>query len=52
MQAALLARGVWLYVKYNLCVIAPPLTIARDELESGLEIVAEVLREFAARLRT
>ncbi|MGJ7574732.1 aminotransferase class III-fold pyridoxal phosphate-dependent enzyme [Variovorax sp. RB2P76] len=52
LQAALLARGVWLYVKYNLCVIAPPLTIARDELESGLEIVAEVLREFAARLRT
>jgi taurine--2-oxoglutarate transaminase len=40
---AALARGLYLFVHWNVVVICPPLTITRDELEDGLAIVDEVL---------
>ncbi|WP_413764730.1 aminotransferase class III-fold pyridoxal phosphate-dependent enzyme [Variovorax sp. Varisp41] len=49
-QSDLLARGVWLYVKYNLCVVAPPLTISRADLMQGLAIVSEALQALEARV--
>ncbi|MGQ3032103.1 MAG: aminotransferase class III-fold pyridoxal phosphate-dependent enzyme, partial [Ferrovibrionaceae bacterium] len=33
----LLARGVHAYGRYNIVLVAPPLTISRDELQIGLE---------------
>jgi taurine--2-oxoglutarate transaminase len=49
-QSDLLARGVWLYVKYNLCVVAPPLTISQADLMQGLAIVSEALQALEARV--
>jgi taurine--2-oxoglutarate transaminase len=33
----LLARGVHAYGRYNIVLVAPPLTISRDELQIGLD---------------
>ena len=40
---AALERGLYLMVRWNVIVIGPPLTITREELDEGLEILDEVL---------
>ena len=40
---AALARGLSLMTHFNLVLVAPPLTITRDELEEGLAILDDVL---------
>ena len=44
-------RGLYLFAFRNVFLIAPPLTITRDELDEGLRIFDEVLAiadEYAA----
>ena len=36
-------RGLYLFVHWNVVIIAPPLTITREELDEGLEILDDVL---------
>jgi taurine--2-oxoglutarate transaminase len=48
---AALDRGLYLFVHWNVVMIAPPLTITRDELDEGLATLDEVLAiadEYAA----
>ena len=40
---AALSRGLSLMTHFNLALVAPPLTISRDELDEGLTILDEVL---------
>ena len=40
---AALERGLYLMIHWNVIIVAPPLTITRDELDEGLEILDEVL---------
>jgi taurine--2-oxoglutarate transaminase len=40
---AALERGLYLFVHWNVVVIAPPLTITREELAEGLAVLDEVL---------
>jgi taurine--2-oxoglutarate transaminase len=40
---AALDRGLYLFVHWNVVVVAPPLTISREELDEGLAILDEVL---------
>jgi taurine---2-oxoglutarate transaminase len=40
---AALERGLYLFVRWNVIIVAPPLTITREELEEGLEILDNVL---------
>jgi taurine--2-oxoglutarate transaminase len=43
MTKAAMERGLYLFVHWNVVMIAPPLVIAREELQEGLEILDEVL---------
>jgi taurine--2-oxoglutarate transaminase len=46
-----LERGLYLFVHWNVVIIAPPLTITREELDEGLGVLDEVLAiadEYAA----
>ena len=43
LAAAAMERGLFLFVHWNVVVIAPPLVIAESELEAGLEILDGVL---------
>ena len=48
---AALDRGLYLFVHWNVVMLAPPLNITREELTDGLEILDEVLEiadEYAA----
>jgi taurine--2-oxoglutarate transaminase len=48
---AALERGLYLFVHWNVVIIAPPLTITREELDEGLGVLDEVLAiadEYAA----
>ena len=48
---AAMERGLYLFVHWNVIVIAPPLTITREELAEGLAVLDEVLAiadEYAA----
>ncbi|HEX6491123.1 MAG TPA: aminotransferase class III-fold pyridoxal phosphate-dependent enzyme [Gaiellaceae bacterium] len=40
---AALERGLYLFVHWNVVMIAPPLTITREELEEGLAVLDQVL---------
>ena len=40
---AAMERGLYLFVHWNVIMIAPPLTITREELDEGLAILDEVL---------
>jgi taurine--2-oxoglutarate transaminase len=40
---AALEHGLYLFVHWNVVMIAPPLTITREELDEGLGILDEVL---------
>ena len=43
LSEAALARGLYLMTHFNLALVAPPLTITRDELDDGFAILDEVL---------
>jgi taurine--2-oxoglutarate transaminase len=43
MMKAALERGLYPFVHWNVFTIVPPLTITREELDEGLEIIDEVL---------
>ena len=40
---AALERGLYLFVHWNVVIVAPPLTITREELDEGLAVLDEVL---------
>jgi len=40
---AALERGLYLMTHWNVIIVAPPLTITRDELDEGLGVLDEVL---------
>jgi taurine---2-oxoglutarate transaminase len=40
---AALAKGLYLFVHWNVVIVAPPLTITREELDEGLAILDDVL---------
>jgi taurine--2-oxoglutarate transaminase len=40
---AAMERGLYLFVHWNVIMIAPPLTITREELDEGLAVLDEVL---------
>jgi taurine---2-oxoglutarate transaminase len=40
---AAMERGLYLFVHWNVVMIAPPLTITRDELDEGVGVLDEVL---------
>ncbi len=40
---AAMERGLYLFVHWNVIMIAPPLTITREELDEGLAILDEIL---------
>jgi taurine--2-oxoglutarate transaminase len=40
---AALERGLYLFIRFNVIIVAPPLTITREELDEGLEILDEAL---------
>jgi len=40
---AAMERGVYLMTHWNVIVVAPPLTITREELDEGLGVLDEVL---------
>jgi taurine--2-oxoglutarate transaminase len=42
MKAAL-EKGLYLMTHWNVVIIAPPLTITREELDEGLGVLDEVL---------
>jgi taurine---2-oxoglutarate transaminase len=43
MAKAAMDRGLYLFVHWNVVMIAPPLTITREELDEGLGVLDEVL---------
>jgi taurine--2-oxoglutarate transaminase len=43
MAKAAMERGLYLFVHWNVVMIAPPLTITREELDEGLGVLDEVL---------
>ncbi len=43
MQRAAMARGLYLFIHWNVVMIAPPLTITREELAEGLAVLDDVL---------
>jgi taurine---2-oxoglutarate transaminase len=43
LMGALRARGVYAFGRYNVLLVTPPLTIARDELEHGLDVLDDAL---------
>jgi taurine--2-oxoglutarate transaminase len=40
---AAMERGLYLMTHWNVIIVAPPLTITRDELDEGLAILDDVL---------
>ena len=38
-------RGIYVFGRYNVMLITPPLTISRDELAAGVQEIANVLHE-------
>jgi taurine---2-oxoglutarate transaminase len=40
---AALEHGLYLFVRFNVIIVAPPLTITREELDEGIEILDDVL---------
>jgi taurine--2-oxoglutarate transaminase len=43
LKKALMDRGVFVFCRYNMLFIAPPLTISEDEMMIGVRAVDEVL---------
>ena len=43
LSKAALERGLYLFVHWNVVMVAPPLTITREELDEGLAVLDEVL---------
>jgi taurine--2-oxoglutarate transaminase len=40
---AALAKGLYLFIHWNVVVVAPPLTITRAELDEGLAVLDDIL---------
>jgi taurine---2-oxoglutarate transaminase len=40
---AALERGLYLFIRFNVIIVAPPLTITREELDEGLSLLDEAL---------
>lgn len=49
-QAALRRRGVLVFGRYNILLIAPPLTISREEIEMGVGALDESLAELVLKV--
>lgn len=49
-HAALRSRGVCVFGRYNILLIAPPLTIAREEVELGVAALDESLAELVLKV--
>jgi taurine--2-oxoglutarate transaminase len=45
--AGLLRRGVYAFGKYNVILVAPPLTIAKDDLDRGVGALADALADIS-----
>ena len=43
LMKAAMERGLYLMTHWNVIIVAPPLTITRDELDEGLGVLDEVL---------
>ncbi len=43
LSKAAMERGLFLFVHWNVVMVAPPLTVTREELDEGLSILDEVL---------
>jgi taurine--2-oxoglutarate transaminase len=43
MAKAALERGLYLFIHWNVIMIAPPLTITREELDEGLDMLDDLL---------
>jgi taurine--2-oxoglutarate transaminase len=43
MAKAAMERGLYLFIHWNVVIIAPPLTITREELDEGLGVLDEIL---------
>lgn len=50
-HAALRSRGVCLFGRHSILLIAPPLAITRDEVELGVRAIDECLIELVRRIR-
>jgi taurine--2-oxoglutarate transaminase len=44
LKRALLERGLYTILRWNIIFVAPPLSITEPELQEGLEIIDEVLK--------
>jgi taurine--2-oxoglutarate transaminase len=49
-QAALRHRGVYVFGRFNIFLVAPPLTITREEVELGIDGLDGALAELASRV--
>lgn len=49
-QAALRKRGVYVFGRHNILIIAPPLTITREEVELGIQALDASLGELALKV--
>jgi taurine---2-oxoglutarate transaminase len=43
LMKAAMERGLYLMTHWNVIIVAPPLTITREELDEGLGVLDEVL---------
>ena len=50
LYAELRKRGVYTFGKFNIVMVAPPLTVTKEELEAGLAALDEALGAFEATL--
>jgi len=50
LYAELRKRGVYTFGKFNVCMVAPPLTVTKAELDEGLAALDESLTAFEATL--
>ena len=51
-KAQFVERGLYLYVRWNLILLAPPLIIEEEDLRKGLALLEEVVEWLANRLVT
>ena len=51
-KAQLIERGLYVYVRWNLILLAPPLIIVEQDLRKGLALLEEVIGWVAKRLYT
>ena len=42
-QGKLMEKGLYTLVRWNIVFIAPPLIVSREEIDRGMEIIADLL---------